>query len=405
MRSSRIPLLLGTLLLLAPGLRGDAGRRPEWIAHPKSDDSLCLYRVGTAAGQPDPATARQKAFAAARAVIADELLARAGVPEAQRQAWEGRLDLRNIDPAPGAIHLEEASDGTVTAWVQVSFPLADKAAVLARIGQETRIVAGIVDARLAARRNLQQGDYQSARTNLESALARGAATPAAAVEREETLLLLGDVCAAQKEFPAARQAYDELDRPEAAETWRRQAAARLQKLPKPPRTWPLRGRWGGRSVAVLCARREAGAALRPFPALSGLLRRELGEARLDTLELQLPPADITAWIDERRPEATGLAARQAAAQIVVAAVLTTDPSRRGKTETVMGLELPVADSQMAFAVLDVSRGSVLYDGTFREMAGEQSDQRLSERVAGILIDKYLVPRCPAIDTPPPDPAP
>ncbi len=48
----------------------------------------------------------------------------------------------------------------------------------ARIEQETRIVAGIVDARLAARRHLQRGDYHSARTNLESALARGAATGA-----------------------------------------------------------------------------------------------------------------------------------------------------------------------------------------------------------------------------------
>jgi hypothetical protein len=405
MRSSRKPLLLGALLLLAPGLRGDAGRRPEWIAHPKSDDSLCLYRVGTAVGQPDPVTARQKALAAAGAVIADELLARAGVPGAQRRAWEGRLDLHNIEPTPGAVHIEDASDGTVTAWVQVSFPLADKAAVLARIEQETRIVAGIVNARLAARRHLQQGDYHSARTNLEAALVCGSATPVAAVEREETLLLLGDVCAAQKDFFAARQAYDELNRPEVNETWRRQAVDRQQKLPKPPRAWPLRGRWSGRRVAVLCARREAGAALRPFPALSGVLRRELGEARLDTQELQLPSADITAWIDERRPEAAGLAARQAAAQIVVAAVLTTDPSRRGKTETVMGIELPVADSQVAFAVLDVSRDSVLYDGSFREMAGEQSDQRLSERVAGILIDKYLVPRCPAIDTPPPDQAP
>jgi hypothetical protein len=397
MRNSKLPPLFWAVILLASGLRGDPDRRPEWIAHPKGDDSICLYRVGAAAGQPDPVAARQKACDAARAVIADEMLARVGVPEPQRPAWAQRLNLRNVELAPGAVYQEDASDGTVAVWVQVSYPLAEKAALLAQIEAEVQTVAGVVSARLAARHHLQQGDYTAARTNLQAALDRSAATPAAAGERDETLLLLGEVCVAQKDFAAARQAYGELARPETAEPWRSQAASRLKTLPKPPRTWPLHDRWSGRTVALLCARREVGAAPQPFPALSGLLRRELGEALLNTLEIQPTPAAVTELIDARRPEAACLAGRQLAAQIVVAAVLTTDPSRQGKTETVMGLEIPLADSQVDFAVLDVTRGQVLYDGSFKEMAGRQSDQRLSDRVAGILIDKYLVPRCPAVE--------
>lgn len=377
-----------------------AASRPDWIGQPKSDDSIFLYRVGTATGQPDPVAARRQAFVAARAAIAEEMLARAGVPELQRPAWATRLDLRNVEIAPGAVYLEESPDGTVAAWVQVSYPLADKTELLGRIEQENRAATGMAKARQSAATLMRQGGFTAARTNLQAALACGGTAPGATDERAETLLMLGEVCAAQKDFGAARQTYDELLRPGTAAVWRNRAAERLKACPKPPRAWPLRERWGGRTVAVLCARREVGAPPRPFAALAAVLHRELGEARLNPLEIATQPVVVAKLFDERELDAVGMAVRQHAVQVVVAVLLTVDPARQGKTETVMGIEMPLTDSVITFAVIDIARGRMLYEGSFRDAVAQQSEQRLSERIGGLMIEKHLVPRCPAVEDPP-----
>ncbi len=401
MRNSSLSVLALAWIALGASapLTGAAAGRPDWIAHPKSDDSLFLYRVGSATGQPDLVTARNRAREAARAALAEELLARAGVPDTRRTNQAARLELRNVEIIPGAVHTEDARDGTVSAWVQVSFPLVDQAAILARLAEELGAERELVAARQAARARLATGDYPAARSALQEALHRAQAFPAAAGERPETVLLLAEICAVQNDHVGARQAYEELTRPDTPAPVRNQALNLLRALPPPPRAWPLHSRWSGRSLAVVSARRETGSAARPFRPLADVLHGEFGAARLATRAL--PPAEphLAALMDDRNPENLFQGGAQVGAQLVLAVLLTTDPARLGKTETVMGIDMPMADTVVAFAVLDVPGRRILYEDRFREVCGPLSEQRLAERVATRLIGKYLVEHCPAVERP------
>jgi hypothetical protein len=44
----------------------------------------------------------------------------------------------------------------------------------------------------------------------------------------------------------------------------------------------------------------------------------------------------------------------------------------------------------------VARGTLAYNGQFKEVAGTQSLSRLAERAAVLMINRYLVPQCPPI---------
>ena len=72
-----------SLLLLAagPAVSGRAAAadyRPPWITAYKSDDSIYMFRVGTATGADSASGAREAALADALRVILDELMARGG---------------------------------------------------------------------------------------------------------------------------------------------------------------------------------------------------------------------------------------------------------------------------------------------------------------------------------------
>ncbi len=377
---------------------------PSWIDHPKSDDSVFLYRVGHSGGHRDQAAAQQAAYRNALAVIVDEMLARSGVDECLRPDVAANLPVQNAETVPGAVYTETNQVGFVC-WVQVSFPLAEKAKLLERIEPEKQralervafdrhIVALFSEARAARGR----GEYESARTNLQAVIQNYARLRVPPFELQEAQVLLGDTYGAQRDFLAARQCYEGVVQNPAAAKWKDTAAARLKTLPKAPRSWPLNDRWRGRKVALVCAVRDVGQPPRPFTALAGVLGRDLRESRLENADVtgEIKADAIAAFSEQRSIAAAGEVARREGSRVVLAVLLTTDPSKRGQTQETMGIAMPVADSEIAFWIVDVDGATVCYSDHFSDIAGTRSESRLAERVASILLENYLVPKCPAL---------
>lgn len=171
---------------------------PAWIDHPKGDDSIFLYRVGHSEGHRDKAAAQQAAYANALSVILNEMLARSGVDETIRPDLAAALPVQNAEIVPGAVHTETTAAG-IACWVQVSYPLTEKARLLDRIEPELQKVLERVayDKRMAAtfsdaRKAYGRGDYESALTNLQAVLLGYARLRAPGFEQEDAQILLGD---------------------------------------------------------------------------------------------------------------------------------------------------------------------------------------------------------------------
>ncbi|MBI3985680.1 MAG: hypothetical protein HY343_02075 [Lentisphaerae bacterium] len=112
----------GVLLLSMAAGTPDAAERPEWIRQPKTSDSLYVYVIGTVVSHPTEAAAREAAFTNALGKIASQII-----------QWDGRpvavSRLTRAELVPGAVHVESNSRG-FDAWVQVSFPIAEKEKLL-----------------------------------------------------------------------------------------------------------------------------------------------------------------------------------------------------------------------------------------------------------------------------------
>jgi len=380
---------------------------PSWIDHPKSDDSVFLYRVGHADAQKDRAAAQQAAYQNALVVIVDEMLARSGVDEALRPDLVVSLPIQNAELVPGAVYMEMNPAG-FTCWVQVSYPLAEKAKLLERIEPERkkaldrvefdrRLTALFAEARVAHGR----GEHEAARTNLQTVIQSYARLRAPTFDLQDAQVLLGDTYGAQKDFLTARHCYETVLQA-ASPKWKDMAALRLKALPKAPRAWPLNDRWQGRKVALLCAVRDVGQRPRPFSALAGVLARDCRESRLESVDVtsSLKADAIAAFFDQRSVADADEVAKRVGSRVVLAVLMTTDPAKRGKTEETMGIAMPVADTEVAFWVVDVDAATACYGDRFSEVAEGRSDTRLAERVASILLEKYLVPKCPALTSTP-----
>lgn len=406
-------LVAGLFAWLAAGSGGPVSAAepdgpPAWTDHPKSDDSIFLYRVGFAEGKPDKGAAQQAAYQNALSVIVNEMLARAGVEEALRPEVAANLPVRNAEIVPGAVYTQTKPAG-VACWVQVSYPLAEKGKLLEQIEPQKKIALertafdrGIV-ARLAEARSAHaRGEYESALTNLQAVIQNYHRLRVPPFALQEAQILQGDAYGGRKDFLAARQCYEEVALNAPAARWKEEAEARLRTLPKAPRAWPLHDRLKGRKVALLCAVRDVGQAPRPFAPLGGALEKDIRDARLDSVDVtgEVKPDGIAALFDQRAPAAVGEAAKRKGAGVVLAVLLTTDPAKRGKTQDMMGVAMPVADSEIAFLVVDVNGATVCYGDRFSEVTGSRSEARLAERVASILMEKHLVPKCPALASAP-----
>jgi len=387
---------------LATGAWATAAASPSWIDHPKSDDSVFLYRIGHSEGQQDKAAAQQEAYRQALSVIVEEMMARAGVDERLRPELGANLPIQNAEIVPGGVYTETNQVGYVC-WVQVSYPLAEKNKLLERIEPEKKKILERIefDMHVAALFNEAQaaqarGEYELAQTHLQTVIQNYPKLRTPSFDLPEAQLLLGDTYCARKDFLMARCCYDGVMQTSAK--WKNTASAKLKALPKAPRAWPLNDRWHGRKVAFISAIRNVGQTPRPFAALGSILSRDCRESRLENVDIssELKTSELTALFDQRAlPPAIG-AAKQNGSGIILAVLITSDPSKRGQTKETMGITMPVADSEATFLVVDVNGAKAIYSDRFTEISGTRSESQFAERVASIMVEKYLIPKCPAL---------
>jgi len=96
---------------------------PAWTQSPKPNDSVNLYRVGTATGEPTAAAAREAAYQDALRQITRSIM----IEVAGAAAGNGgdALPLAGAEVMPGCSYVVPRRSGC-DAWVQVSFPLTEK---------------------------------------------------------------------------------------------------------------------------------------------------------------------------------------------------------------------------------------------------------------------------------------
>jgi hypothetical protein len=363
---------------------------PEWIRRPKGDDSLYLYRVGHATGQPDQEAARKAAYQNALEIIAREMVAHLSI-EGERVTLASKVTLRNVEIMPGIQYAEVGPDGH-SCWVQVSYPLGERAKIVAKINNAEKLNREWGAARAASAR----GEHETARLALLEIL-KGATDPEFLSFRpDEAKLLLADTCLAQKDTLEARRWLDSVESTSADPRSRSVAQEKRMELPPPPRFWKMNDRWKGAKVALLCQLRE-GDGCKPYPDLDAVFDRDCREARLDTVHLRenIDAREAAALFDSRNTSHVVKVARKAGAGVVLALLYDIDPVRRARAAA-PGAAPSGPDSSITLLVVRVADEQVIFTANIREVAGSSSPVRLAETAANILIQKYLVPKCPSL---------
>lgn len=396
--------------LCAAWLAGTAGvaSRPLWIEQHKSDDSVYLYRVGHAAGLSDEGAARQAAYADAIAVILDEMMTRAGIEPDYRAGLKDRLGVRNAEIMPDCAHTEMDDTG-YSAWVQVSYPLTEKDHLLAQLSEEKDRIAAQVrfSAELGARweraRQLAaQGDLPAAGRELQQVLHDYPQAIHPPFDQDEAQLLLGDVYRDQHDVLSARQWYETVAAHSTAPARREAAAERVARLPPPPRYWPMKGRLGSATLGLWCARREGTQGIAAFPELLTALSADFRAAHVECADLfpAAAPDNMPLCLQggDCAPAIKAASAQGHGAALLV--LVNLDPAKRGQTEELLGVAMPVPDAEISLALIDVAQQRIAYQGQFKEITGGQSAAKLGARVANISVLKYLIPNCPALSAPP-----
>jgi hypothetical protein len=405
--------LLGLASLPDAAGQGPDRPRPVWTERPKSDDSIYTYCVGHAVGRDSAAAVRQAAVEDAASRLLGDLTMKAGlgrddVPEVKR-----RVTLAGLEPIPDAVHYETTEDG-VACWIMVSYPLTERARLVETIAALKEELNAAREARLAfdgrlneayrkARAAALSGDPAGALALLREPLDLFGRISRPEFEIEEAQLLAGDLNRDRNEPLAARAIYEAVTGTSTSRVWREKAAARLSGLPGPPRLWPLRARLGGGPMALVMASQTDGGAVAGFQALQSVVRRDLVECRIPESDIgELSPAQMEGLFAGRPAEAVCRAAAAKGARVLLAAICRLDSTLKGRTRDLMGVAMPLPDSTVEMRVVDVEAQTVLYAGQFKEVTGTLSPSKSAERIASIMINKYLVPQCPAMAGPVPD---
>lgn len=391
-----LPLLLLSFCSVDPAwARKETVVRPEWIAQPKTDDSLYLYRVGHAMNQPSADAARDAAFQDAIRQVACIFTPAIRGNQSVTQVMAA-VSLRNVDILPGCTHTEPAAHG-YEGWVQVSWPLAEKQNIIRRIEQGEKADRLWADAKSEA----NQGHYEPAQKLLKQIIEGRDQELFMQADMDEVRLVLGDTYREQNNVLDARRWYESVLRTTASDQWKTRATEALRHLPDPPRFWPLQDRWNGRKVALLCAIRDD-KPCRRFLDLANVLTKDCGEARLGSVDIAqgLDAKSLAACFDKMDFAAACKAASAQQAGVVLAVLFDIDPLKRGATTQMYGVTLPAMDSVVRFFVVRVADGQIVYNGQFKEAAGALAESRLADRATAIMITKYLVPQCPVIGVPP-----
>lgn len=386
---------------------GEAVYRPVWIEMPKSDDSIYMYRVGSASGVDSAVRARAAAFENAIDVILDEIMARAGIAVSDRHKLRGKFAVQGVEQVPDAVFYEETASG-FSCWIQISCPLAEKDRLLEEMAAAKEIL-------MQSRKKQEEfnavmrGLWQDAKT----ASLRGEHSKALAAlldleqnyadinepgfELEELRILLGDTQNALKNRLDARAAYETVSGMSTSLVWRTQARQRLETLPDPPRFWPMRGRWNSGKVALLCVIRK-GSDTKRFADLVNVFTRDCVETRMDSVDITdgCGTDTLDRFFDKMDFTEASRAALAGKADIVLGVLYDIDPDKKGVTVENFGVKMPVPDAVVRFFVVDPHKNINIFNGQFKEITGGRPENVLAERVALLLISKHLVPGCPAI---------
>jgi hypothetical protein len=366
--------------------------RPEWIDNPKSNDSVYMYRVGHASGRSTSEEARKAAFEDALARISKSIISSVSV-RGRETRLSSMMEIRDAKILPGCIYLDR-SGSKHDAWVQVMYPLSEKKKIVDRIDMGEKLNGMWVK----AQSDMHRGAYADAVPSLTNLLARFEQAVNLSFDVDNAKILLGDAYRDQKNFLEARRWYENVEKLSENDDWRKKAAERMNKLPEPPRFWPMNDRFGGRKTALLCATREGGDCKRAKDMIS-VLAGDCREARLKCMDIttSLTPKNMADVFDVSSMEPLIKAVEGKDVGIVIAVLFDIDPVKRRKNNDAGGI--PSIDTQVRFLIVSISAktgAEVLYSGNFKEIAGKASDSRLASHAAAILIRNYLVPNCPSV---------
>ena len=384
------------MLALASGCStlAPSRNRPEWIANPKRNDSAYMYRLGHASGRPSAEDAQKAAVADALGQISQSILTDVSVSGTTVQL-SSNLKLRGASIMAGCVHGEQ-SMGSYRCWVQVMYPMFERNKIVKRIelGEELNQIWGNAKSLMNRR---AYGDALSALLRIVRDYDKALGT---SIRLDETKLLLGDAYLGQKDALEARKWYEDVARQTDIRELKTKAEARIAKLPKPPRFWPMYDRFSGGRVAILACVRD-GDTCRTSDDLSGVLMQDCREARLRSANIgkQLTAGQIAGVFDGSNIQAAVAAARRQKAAIILAVLLDIDPKKRGTRTKAFGVDTPTIDTRIKYRVISVGRNAIAFSGNFKEIAGKPSaaaNTALAQRSANILIRNYLVPKCPMV---------
>lgn len=365
--------------------------RPEWIAQPKTDDSVYLYRVGHAQGQVSREAARdaacQDAFQQVVKVFDSYIPGRrASVPLTNAVA------IRNVEILPGGLHTERNGD-SYEGWVQVSYPLAEKQKIIERIERGDKLSRMWAEAQT----ELQQHRYDKAEKIIREVFAQKDQALYVDIDVNEARLVMGDIYREQNNVIDARLWYEGVLNSTEDSQWKKTAAEKTRLLPDPPRFWPMQSRWNGRKVALLCVLR-AGQGCRRFLDLTNIMTRECNDARLVSVDIAaaLDAAGQAVFFDAMDFAAARKAAEAQQAGLIFGVLFDVDPAKRGKMASNFGVDVPVPDAVVRFFLVRVADGKLIYNSQFKEIAGARPEANLADHSAAVIITKHLIPQCPAV---------
>lgn len=386
-----IPVLLLGSLLYGCVTQQARSHRPDWIANPKTDDSVYVYRLGQASGAVSEAEAKRLAYENALAAISTSIRSEVKVTDGTTKI-RSAFDILGAEIMSGCVHFEQRASGW-DCWIQVSYPIIEKRKIMDRL----KLGEDLNTSWSTAKTEFNKSNFSEVKNQLQRIITDYEKALYVPFPIDEAKLLLGDACAEMKDFLQARQWYESIARANTGSEWKDKAVAKINTLPAPPRFWPLNDRLGGRKVGLLCFIRE-GNEWRNATDMTASLASDCREARLESADISahLAPGNRDQFFSQRQIDPIIEAAATERAGVVLAILMDIDPKKRGKTEKVFDMDAPAIDTRVYFYVISSISRSIIFDGSFKEIAGTGTDTSLSTRATTILIKNYLVPKCPVV---------
>ncbi len=237
----------------------------------------------------------------------------------------------------------------------------------------------------------RSGDAQEALALAKQIQAEAAQADGLRFSLEELDLKAADLLAGLGRANEARSLYEALaeKNPIRQVDWE----SRLAKLPPAPKAWPLKARWKGGPVALICGVRENGA-IRPFPELAGKLAGEFSKAEMLSVDLcgRMDSTQLAAFFERGETGGLSKAAEAADARVILTVLYDVGPVPPADS-------LNIVDTRVRFSVRR-SNGAPAYEDQFKAVSEGLTPSRWAENTTGTLLDnrpdKYLIPKAPPL---------